>query len=41
MFAWFFMSALYPPGIGVNAPRFRIDRVLEGPDATHLRYVRQ
>ena len=24
-----------------NGPRFRIDRVLDGPDATHLRYVRQ
>lgn len=23
------------------APRFRIDRVLDGPSATHLRYVRQ
>jgi dihydrofolate reductase len=23
------------------APRFRIDRVLDGPAATHLRYVRQ
>jgi dihydrofolate reductase len=23
------------------APQFRIDKVLEGPDATHLRYVRQ
>jgi dihydrofolate reductase len=22
-------------------PRFRIDRVLDGPNATHLRYVRQ
>lgn len=22
-------------------PRFRIDRVLDGPAATHLRYVRQ
>ncbi|SCC94289.1 Bifunctional deaminase-reductase domain-containing protein (fragment) [Thiomonas sp. X19] len=23
------------------APRFRIDRVLNGPAATHLRYVRE
>jgi hypothetical protein len=23
------------------APQFRIDRVLDGPAATHLRYVRQ
>lgn len=22
------------------APRFRIDKVLDGPDATHLRYLR-
>ena len=25
---------------GVLTPRFRIDRVLDGPGATHMRYVR-
>ena len=27
--------------LGDPGPRFRIDRVLDGPDATHLRYVRE
>jgi dihydrofolate reductase len=27
--------------LGAPGPQFRIDRVLDGPAATHLRYVRQ
>lgn len=27
--------------LGEPAPEFRIDRVLDGPAATHLRYVRR
>ena len=27
--------------LGEPGPRFRIDRVIEDPAATHLRYVRQ
>jgi len=26
--------------LGETGPQFRIDRVLDGPAATHLRYVR-
>jgi dihydrofolate reductase len=27
--------------LGEPGPQFRIDRILDGPDATHVRYVRQ
>jgi dihydrofolate reductase len=27
--------------LGEPGPKFRIDKVLDGPAATHLRYVRQ
>jgi dihydrofolate reductase len=38
----FFGSGRRPfENLGEPGPQFRIDKVIEGPTATHLRYVRQ